>query len=127
MRYPRAGTANAIVTLHVLGLDGERVDVAWDREAFEYLVAVSWTEKGRRWSSCSRATSATCRCSRSMSSYGTTEVVWADHDERGPTSPQGVPAWLPGGRLVTAGHRDDTRSLLIDGDPVSRPGCRSTR
>ncbi|MGZ8580819.1 MAG: DPP IV N-terminal domain-containing protein [Actinomycetota bacterium] len=46
VRYPRVGTPNAIVTLHVLGIDGSRVDMMWDREGFEYVVAVSWTEEG---------------------------------------------------------------------------------
>ena len=31
--YPAAGTPNADVTLHVIGLDGSVVDVEWDREA----------------------------------------------------------------------------------------------
>jgi dipeptidyl-peptidase-4 len=34
--YPAAGTANADVTLHVLGLDGSSVPVSWDHIAFEY-------------------------------------------------------------------------------------------
>ena len=34
------------------------------------------------------------------------------------------PAWLPGGRLLTVGHRDDARTLLIDGEPASPPGLQ---
>ena len=44
MAYPAAGTDNADVTLHVFGLDGGRVDVDWDRDAFPYLADVVWTE-----------------------------------------------------------------------------------
>ena len=55
---------------------------------------------------------------------GTTEVVWRTATD-GRTSP-GVPAWLPGDRLLTAGHRDDTRLLLIDDEPATPPACRST-
>src|SRR5262249_26048378 len=36
--YPVAGTDNAVVTLHLVGLDGAAVDVAWDREALPYLL-----------------------------------------------------------------------------------------
>ena len=45
-RYPPAGTANALVTLWILGRDGERtaVDFGWDD--YEYLVAVVWDEHG---------------------------------------------------------------------------------
>ena len=40
-RYPVAGAANADVTLWLVGLDGGRVEVAWDRAAFEYVAAAS--------------------------------------------------------------------------------------
>ena len=57
--YPAAGTDNADVTLHVLGLDGGRVEVEWDRERFPYLAAVRWARRPARCSSpSSRATSA---------------------------------------------------------------------
>ena len=48
VRYPRAGTANAIVTLHLLEVDGDRrVDVRWDEpERFEYLARVEWAAGG---------------------------------------------------------------------------------
>ena len=45
-RYPAAGTPNAIVTLWHVGLDGSRTEIVWDREAFEYLVGVTWTPHG---------------------------------------------------------------------------------
>ncbi len=124
VRYPRAGTANSIVTLHVLGLEGERVDVSWDRDAFEYLVAVSWTDEGPPLALVQSRDQRDVQVLAIDVEHGTTEVVWADHDERWTHITEGVPAWLPGGRLLTVGHRDDTRSLLIDGDPVSPPGLQ---
>lgn len=45
VRYPGAGTANAEVTLHILGLDGSSTDVRWDRAGFEYLASVVWDEE----------------------------------------------------------------------------------
>ena len=42
VRYPKAGTENARVTLTILGLDGSRVDVDWVRGEFEYLCDASW-------------------------------------------------------------------------------------
>ena len=45
VRYPQAGTDNADVTLSVLGLDGSRVDVDWDRDALPYLVHVTWSDR----------------------------------------------------------------------------------
>ena len=48
VRYPVAGSADAEVTLHLLGLDGSRTDVGWDRSAYPYLVRASWSRRGGR-------------------------------------------------------------------------------
>ncbi|HWG16067.1 MAG TPA: prolyl oligopeptidase family serine peptidase [Streptosporangiaceae bacterium] len=42
IKYPSAGTPNADVSLILVGLDGGRIPVDWDRDAFEYLVTVAW-------------------------------------------------------------------------------------
>ena len=42
IRYPAAGTANAVVSLSLLHLDGRRTDVSWDADAFPYLVSARW-------------------------------------------------------------------------------------
>ncbi|HVU92262.1 MAG TPA: DPP IV N-terminal domain-containing protein, partial [Jatrophihabitans sp.] len=44
VRYPAAGTADAEVTLWLLGLDGSRREIEWDRERSPYLGRVHWTE-----------------------------------------------------------------------------------
>ena len=46
VRYPAAGTANPHVTVHVVDLDGGRVDVEWDVDFFPYVTDVSWTDAG---------------------------------------------------------------------------------
>jgi dipeptidyl-peptidase 4 len=46
VRYPAAGTANAEVTLWIIGLDGARTQVQWDIEAFEYVPAAGWDDHG---------------------------------------------------------------------------------
>ncbi len=46
VRYPAVGTDNAIVTLHVLGLDGRSEEVPWDRERFPYLLRAGWDAIG---------------------------------------------------------------------------------
>jgi dipeptidyl-peptidase-4 len=45
-RYPAAGTANTAVRLHVVELDGSTREVRWDREGFEYLARVHWSQHG---------------------------------------------------------------------------------
>jgi dipeptidyl-peptidase-4 len=124
VRYPRAGTQNSIVTLHVLGLDGSRVDVTWDREAFEYVVAISWTEEGPPLVLVQSRDQRTMQVLAIDPDTGRTEVEWEDHDDVWTHITPGVPAWLPGGRLLTAAHRDDTRTLLIDGAAVTPAGLQ---
>ena len=46
VRYPVAGTANAEVTLWIIGLDGARTQVQWDIGAFEYAPAAGWSLGG---------------------------------------------------------------------------------
>ncbi|MEO8477716.1 MAG: prolyl oligopeptidase family serine peptidase [Actinomycetota bacterium] len=124
VRYPRAGTQNSIVTLHVFGLDGSRVDVTWDREALEYVVAVSWTEEGPPLLLVQSRDQRTMKVLAIDPDTGRTEVEWEDHDDVWTHITPGVPAWLPGGRLLMAGHRDDTRALLIDDAPVTPAGLQ---
>ena len=124
VRYPRAGTANSIVTLHVVDLAGARVDVDWDREAFEYVVAVSWTDEGPPLVLVQSRDQRDVQVLAIDPDTGVSEIVWIDHDDRWTHITPGVPAWLPGGRLLTVGHRDDTRMLLIDGEPASPAGLQ---
>ena len=42
VRYPAAGTNNAIVGLDKISIAGEREAIRWDNETFEYLISVSW-------------------------------------------------------------------------------------
>jgi dipeptidyl-peptidase-4 len=124
VRYPQTGKANSIVTLHVLGLDGSRVDVEWDREAFEYVVAVSWTEEGPPLVLVQSRDQRDVQVLAIDARSGTSEIIWEDHDDVWTHITPGTPAWLPGGRLLTAGHRDDTRRLLIDGEAATPVGLQ---
>jgi dipeptidyl-peptidase-4 len=119
IRYPQAGTTNADVTLHVLDVDGSRVDVEWDREAFEYVVAVTWTDEGPPLALVQSRDQRDVQVLGIDPDSGATQILWNDHDDVWTHLLPGVPAWLPGGRLLTAGHRDDARRLLIDGEPAT--------
>jgi dipeptidyl-peptidase 4 len=125
IRYPQAGTANAVVTLHVVDVEsGERTEVAWDHEAFEYLVSVSWGEGepltlfvlsrdqrnaevltvGERWE---------------------TTIVRAFEDEKWLDVIEGSPTWLDGELVVTI-EADDTHCLQIGDEPATVPGLQVT-
>jgi dipeptidyl-peptidase-4 len=119
--YPVAGTANALVSLHVIALDGTRTEIEWDADAFEYLVSVNWSNapltllvqrrNQQRWVVLT-ADPAT----------GRTAPAWEDRDDAWLTIVPGVPAWTADGRLVMTADRDDTRRILIDGEPATPPG-----
>ncbi len=127
VRYPQAGTANAEVTLHVLGVDGSRVDVDWDRKGFEYVAAVSWTDEGPP------LLLVQSRDQRDLvvlgldPDTGHTEIVAGYHDDRWTDLVPGVPVWIPGGRLLTGGVVDDTRCLSIDGASATPAGLQVDR
>ena len=124
VRYPRAGTANADVSLSVLGLDGSRVDVDWDREAFPYLVNVTWSE---------RCPLTLLVMSRSQQRWlvlevdpdsGKAQVLVDQSAEHWLTVVTGVPDRLADGRLVFVDESEDTRRITVDGRPITPSGLQ---
>jgi dipeptidyl-peptidase-4 len=120
IRYPAAGTANADVSLSLLHLNGPRIDVSWDRDAFPYLVSVRW----RRWSAPLLQVAA--RDQRTMAiveidvTTGVTSLLREDTDPHWLEVIPGVPDRLPDGRLVCTVDADDTRRLVV-GDQIVTP------
>ena len=124
-RYPAAGTANADVTLWLVGLDGNRTEILWDRSAFEYLSSVTWTDHGapliqvlsrdqkRAQVRSVDVTSGTTTLLRELS-----DPAWIDV--------MSAPRWAPGGRLVSLEDVTDHPSLnrrmvVVDGQPLGDP------
>ncbi len=119
VRYPQTGTPNAEVTLHVVGVEGSSVQVRWDREAFEYVAALDWTDEGPPLVLVQSRDQRDVQVLGIDPDSGATEVLWQDHDDVWIDLVPGVPTWLPGGRLLTVGHRDDASRLLVDGIPAT--------
>ncbi|HWL90282.1 MAG TPA: prolyl oligopeptidase family serine peptidase, partial [Actinomycetota bacterium] len=124
VRYPQAGTDNAEVSLAVLGLDGSRVDIDWDREAFPYLVNVTWNERcpltllvlsrdQKRW--------LVIGCDPGS---GKTQIVFEDTADHWQTVVTGVPDRRRDGRLVFVDESEDTRRITLDGEPATPPGLQ---
>lgn len=123
-RYPSAGTANADVSLWCYPVgSGERVEIGWDRKAFEYLAAVTWDgdaplllvqSRDQRDVLVLRADPAT----------GETAPVHADHDDAWWELVPGVPACTGSGDLVWTVDDGDTRRLTVAGTPVTPPGLQ---
>jgi dipeptidyl-peptidase-4 len=120
--YPAAGTANPEVTLHLLGLDGSRTDVEWDRDFFPYLAAVDWTDAGLTLLVQSRDQQGTMVLqvdTTEAPTRGETTVLSHDYDDAWVELVPGSPSRLADGRLVTAADRDGVRRLVIGDDPVT--------
>jgi dipeptidyl-peptidase-4 len=124
VRYPQAGTDNADVSLSVVGLDGSRVDIDWDREAFCYLVNVTWND---------RCPLTLLVLSRDQKRWlvleadpgsGKTQTIFEDTAEHWQTIVTGVPDRLRDGRLVFVDESEDTRRITLDGEPATPPGLQ---
>jgi dipeptidyl-peptidase 4 len=116
--YPFAGTDNAEVSLHLIGIGGNVVDVDWDRVGFPYLIDVHWTAAGLIISTQSRSQQEVQILDVDVVS-GVTDVRFADHDDRWVELVAGTPRLWTRGELVNCADRDGARRLLIDGEPVT--------
>ena len=126
--YPAAGTANADVGLHVLDLDGRRVEVAWDRATFPYLASVGWDPGGPLTLLVQSRDQTATRVLAADPDTGATTELAAQTDPAWVELVPGVPAWLDGRLVLTADDPAcDTRRLTVDGRPVTPPGLQVTQ
>jgi dipeptidyl-peptidase-4 len=116
--YPFAGTDNADVSLHLIGLDGDVVDVDWDRVGFPYLTEVSWSAAGLIVATQSRSQQLVEVLDVDVAS-GVTTVRFDDDDDRWVELVAGTPRLWTEGELITCADREGARRLLIDGEPVT--------
>ncbi len=114
VRYPPAGSTNAAVDAYLVPLDGGApVRVVFDRDAYPYLAAAHWDERGPLIAVQSRdqrrlLVLAVDPVSGETSTLGTQVADdWVDLIA-------GVPRRLADGRLVTAGAVGDAIALRVD-------------
>jgi dipeptidyl-peptidase 4 len=126
VRYPQAGTANADVRLFVMGLDGSRTEVRWDRERFEYLARVVWSEGGPL---TLQVQSRDQRVTQILTAGddGETTLVREDRDDAWVDLVLGCPAWTRDGRLVCTIDAEDTRRLVVGEEIVTPAGLHVHR
>ncbi|WP_414507083.1 prolyl oligopeptidase family serine peptidase [Streptomyces sp. NEAU-L66] len=123
IRYPAAGTPNAEVTLQLLSLEGERVEVEWDCKAYEYLVAAGWDAHGPFITVQSRDQ----RVVRTLAvdpETGATEVLHERTDPAWVEIIDGTPARTASGALVLHEDEGDTRYLTVGGRRVTPEGMQ---
>ncbi|MCY3862407.1 MAG: prolyl oligopeptidase family serine peptidase [bacterium] len=114
MAYPAAGTVNADVSLAILGLDGSRVEVAWDRDAFEYLARAGWAPRSNPVITVQSRDQRTVVILEVNPDTGATTEIARQTDDHWVELVPGTPTWT-GERLVTVEDRESARCLTIDG------------
>lgn len=123
LRYPAAGTTNASVELAVLGLDGDRTDVVWDRERLPYLAAVRWPQGAPLTLAVQQRDQRHVEI-RTVDVSGDTQLHRTITSDPWVELVDGTPSWTADGRLVTVEDDPsvDTRRVLVDGTPHSPAG-----
>lgn len=115
VRYPAAGTPNALVTAVIITLDGRRTPIAWDEE---YLADVVWDATALLVVVQPRDQTAL----RGLRVDPTTGATILDHERTDPSWVDivpGVPAHTASGTLVTVADAQDARRLVVGGEPVT--------
>ncbi|MFF9410520.1 alpha/beta fold hydrolase [Streptomyces anandii] len=119
--YPAAGTPNADVRLFVIGLDGVRTEVSWDRAGYPYLAQVHWSAAG------APLLLVQARDQRSQlylavdPDTGATRMVHADEDPVWLELFAGAPCWSPSGQLVRIADEGGARVLAVGERPLTGP------
>ncbi len=117
-RYPRAGTANAIVDLAVVDLDGVGVPIRWDHDAFPYLANVFWQADRPLTLVVQSRDQRTIAVLVADITTGETRSVHAQSDPRWVELVAGAPRWF-GDQLVTVVDRDATRRVVLGDRPLT--------
>jgi dipeptidyl-peptidase-4 len=101
-RYPRAGTANAVVRLGVIAATGgATVWVPWDNKAFPYLARVEWQKGGPLSLIVENRDQTEEKYLAADPASGATRLLWTERDAAWLSLPQPepkeVPYWLADG------------------------------
>ncbi|GAA2749481.1 S9 family peptidase [Kitasatospora cinereorecta] len=117
--YPAAGTPNATVGLWLIGLDGTRVEIDWDRDAFPYLARVHWSAGGPPLLLVQSRDQRSQQIRTVDVASGATEALTEESDPVWHDLYAGVPAWTPDGRLVRVTDQGGVRALVVGDEAVT--------
>ncbi|MFG3437610.1 prolyl oligopeptidase family serine peptidase [Nonomuraea sp. NPDC047897] len=121
--YPAAGTPNADVSLWIAAPGAPAVRVRWDASSFEYLTRAGWDAAGPYAAVQSRDQRRLLVLGIDPAT-GATRVLAEQRDDAWVELVPGLPARDAAGRLLTGADLDDTRRLLVAGEPVTPPGLQ---
>jgi dipeptidyl-peptidase-4 len=127
LRYPQAGTEDAIVTLFVFDVaTGSRVEVVWDRDALPYLARVWWSEGAPLTLLVQARDQRRVRLLEADPASGATSVLDELEDPEWFDLTEDAPRRLDDGRvvMVVPDREADTYRLTVGGEPVTPPGLQ---
>ncbi len=129
LRYPQAGTDNALVSLALVSLDGRRVAVDWrsdaplDGHVLEYLAHVEWSEPTPLLSLLTRDQTR-LEFRQVDPATGQSSLLRALTDDAWVELLPGTPRRLDEGALLHGLDAGETRHLAVDGEPFTPAGLQ---
>jgi dipeptidyl-peptidase-4 len=127
VRYPQAGTEDAIVTLHLFDVaSGVRTDVTWDAATFPYLGRFHWSEGGAPLLVVVSRDQRRAQLLEVDPATGGTTLVREDEDPEWVDLVLETPLRTSDGRVVTvsADRETDSNRLELDGAFVTPSGLQ---
>ena len=123
VKYPAAGTTNAMVGLEKISMSGDREALHWDNDSFEYLISVSWQKE------CQALITVSDRAQQNFVTYAATESglknVHEVTDHEFVEVIPGQPRWHNDQIVAVIDNRaSDTRELQISGKAISPNGLQ---
>jgi dipeptidyl-peptidase-4 len=118
VRYPAVGRPNPQVRLWLVPLAGERHEIGWDRNRWEYLVSVRWNRFGPALVTLFDRLQQQAVVLAVDPADGTTHQVSTSRDDAWVSMLPGTPTWTAGGELVTTHQSGFIESIAIDGTEV---------
>jgi dipeptidyl-peptidase-4 len=123
VRYPAAGTPNAIVGVFVATLSGDLTEVSWDSAALPYLVTANWdADTGHPLLVVASRDQRDMRILAVDPATGSASLVRADTDPSWVDIVTGVPAGLPGGRIVWTADIGGARRIVAGSEAEHAAG-----
>ena len=123
VRYPSAGTPNAVVSVFVATLAGHLTEVSWDAAALPYLVTASWEASiGHPLLVVASRDQRDMRILAVDPATGATSLMRADTDPSWVDIVTGVPAGLPDGRVVWTADIGGAKRLVAGSEAEHAAG-----
>ena len=123
IRYPAAGTKNAVLGLARISIAGKKEAINWDNDSFEYLISVSWQKD------CEALITVADRAQQNFVTYSLAEsglkIVHEVTDHEFVEVIPGQPRWHDGKIVSIIDNRQsDTRELQIGGKAITPQGLQ---